>query len=208
VLTCCFIMLVIVVAITWRMASKYSHWAHRIKKTESDCAQIESHISPKLNDLHTSVNSMNKALTSLVVYLKTKDGKMDASLFQAFSPIRLTEAGEAVLNALDGKAIIENNLKELFANLEAQNVKTALDVQSFAPIVISILSNNSDFNRAKDYIYNHPVLNFTTSDGKELAIQLDSNTLNTVLGIYLRDKFLETHPGIIPNLDDKDHVIT
>lgn len=104
--------------------------------------------------------------------------------------------------ALDGKKLVDDNIDGLFKEIEGQNATTALDVQNYAPIAIGNHSTKGLFNKAKDYIYSHPTFKFTNSEGNDVEIPLDLNTLNTVLGLYLRDKFLETHPNIIPNLDE------
>lgn len=189
------ILLVILATIsaTVYVCKKYFHWTGKIIKSEDDCKKIDS--------INTSLGLINSNVTSLIMYLKTKDGGMDTSLFKSFSPIQLTEIGQEILTAIGGEKFVNENLTSLFHALEAQNIKTALDVQNAAPLVIGLFSTLDSFNDIKNYLFKNPNYKYIKDD-KEILIPIDLNTATTVLGIYLRNKFLEARPNIIPDWDN------
>ncbi|MDP4252269.1 MAG: hypothetical protein Q8918_19395 [Bacteroidota bacterium] len=124
---------------------------------------------------------------------------MDASLFLAQSLIELTELGERVLVAIGGKTFIDNNLQDLMNEMDMQDITTALDSQIYAPIVISQVSNRSSFNPIKDFAFENPYYKEKDSDGNDTAsVRLDMDTIVNIMGIYLRDKYLEKHPHLKP----------
>ena len=76
-------------------------------------------------------------------------------------------------------------------------IKTALDSQTIAPLVITEMSNDTSFNDIKNYIFKNPIFN-AEIQGKKLFARLDITTVSNILGIYLRDKYLERHPHLNP----------
>lgn len=159
---------------TWKAANYHDHWTSRIKTAEKDCTKIDSQIMPEISNLSNSVLTVNKTLNGLVIYLKTKDGKMDTSLFQSYSPIKLTPLGEEVINALNGKQLIDSNLTFLFQQFEHKNIKTALDVQTLAPIIIGSFSEQNEFNEIKNYIYKNPVYRTKSQEGSPIEVTLEN----------------------------------
>ncbi|MDE3211642.1 MAG: hypothetical protein KGM98_00300 [Bacteroidota bacterium] len=98
------------------------------------CSKIDHLISLKLNPLESAITQIHTSLNSLVVYLKSRDGLMDVTLFKAFSPIQLTEAGKYTLELMGGKKFVEENLEELFKSLESYEVDTPPDNPNLAPL--------------------------------------------------------------------------
>lgn len=191
--------IIALIVITWRIANAYHHWKGRVENTEKDCGKIDGHIFPKLDSIDSSINSLNGSFNNLVVYLKGKDGSMDISLFRSRSPIALTELGERVLNAIGGKEFVDNNIELLIKEMDAHGIKTALDSQTFAPIIINKISNQDNFNKIKDYAFKNPYYKENENTEREIRIPLDMGTITNVMGIYLRDKYLERHPELNPD---------
>lgn len=184
------IVIILAIIITWQIAKKVFHWTGRIKKTESDCSKIDTHILPQLTSINTSINN-------LVVYLKTKDGKLDISLFRSMSPIQLTPLGYEILEKIGGKYFIDSYINDLITNIDSFGIKTALDVQNAAPIIISNYSTKDSFNHIKDYIFKSPTYKVSTSEG-DAFVNLDFSTITNIMGIYLRNKYLDLHPELNP----------
>jgi hypothetical protein len=175
----------------WIAANRYFHWAHRIIRTENDCFKIGREIIPQLGLIRSSLNTLGGSFNNLVVYLKARDAKMDSSLFISKSPIQLTGLGERVLNVLGGKGFIDKNLHRLLEGLKDYQIKTALDAQIFAPMVISGFFMDESFNEIKSYVYEHPYYREKNGDGKDISVALDMVTVSHLMGICLRDKYLE-----------------
>lgn len=83
--------------------------------------------------------------------------------------------------------------------MDLQGVKTALDSQIIAPIVISKVSDDDNFKHIKDYLFNHPIFNATNEKGEDLPIYLSIKVISQVMGVYLRDKYLAKHPELNPD---------
>lgn len=197
-LTALFCVVSIIIYVTWHMAKKVFHWTARIKGAEDKCDTIDSHIVPKLATISTTLNSLSSNLNSLVVYLKSKDGGMDTSLFRAQSPMQLTQLGEDILKDTGGQKFVDDNLELLLKEMGFQNIKSALDAQNFAPLVISNISTNELFKPIKDYIFKNPQYKTKNSKGDDVFLPLDMNVITNVMGIYLRNKYLEKNPGLEP----------
>jgi hypothetical protein len=121
---------------------------------------------------------------------------MDSNLFISKGPIQLSELGERILIAIGGREFIDNNLALLVKEMDIQGIKTALDAQTYAPIIISKISNQDSFNGIKNYAFKNPFYKEKNSSGEEISIPLDMGTITNIMGIYLRDKYLEKHPSL------------
>ncbi|MDP1762474.1 MAG: hypothetical protein Q8L07_01220 [Sediminibacterium sp.] len=191
------IIIALAIIITWVLAKIYYHWVNRLKKAEEECKKIEGHLTPQLASIGSSLNTLNGSFNSLIVYLKSKDGKMETSLFISKSPIQLTDLGKRILAAIGGEDFINKNIDELINSMNDEGIKTALDSQTMAPIVISKISNHNTFNAIKDYAFKNPYYKEILNN-EEIAVPLDMGTISNIMGIYLRDKYLQRHPELNP----------
>jgi len=194
-------LLIIAVSIALYINNKYHHWAGRVKKNEEDCRKIDSVIAPQLTSISGSVSSLNTNFKVLVTHLQSKVTAFDVQLFMSQSPISLTPLGWEVLRVVDGAKYIDDNETELLNEMDLQGVKTALDTQTIAPIVITKISANNNFKHIKDYLFNNPNYkskDYKDKDGQPLVVALDMNKIAHVMGVYLRDKYLRKHPELNP----------
>jgi hypothetical protein len=157
-------LLIVVTIVVWFIAKLYFNWTNRIKKTEGDCNSIGGNLSALTNSISNLTISFNK----LVIFLTTKHGKMDATLFISQSPIQLTELAKRVLNKVGGKDYIDKHSNELIKELESHNIKTALDAQDMAPIAISKFSNADSFKPIKDFIFRNTYYKEINNEGDEI----------------------------------------
>ena len=103
------------------------------------------------------------------------------------SPVGLTDRGKEFLNNSGGKDFIDNNFAVLKLEIEKSDPKTAYDVQEKSKVVLKNMANTDIFNPLKEFLF---------KEGLEL------DDLITVMGIYLRDKFLP-EKGFLPEDVDK-----
>jgi hypothetical protein len=167
-----------------RLVEKYHK---RFIKTEEDCARIENEITPTLKNIRDDIRM-------LISILKTQNPDLDTLLFKMFSPLALTDLAIEILEQTGGKNYIHANLKELISALEEKNLKTALDVEMTAPKVILEKSDENAFSPIKNYIYNNP--EFISDLNLGIKIKIDLQSVTKVMGIYLRDLYLEKHPEL------------
>jgi len=185
---------------TWKMAKLYFHWGERLVNAEKECQKIDAHITPQLSEINSSLNTLNGSFNSLIVYLKGKDGNMETSLFVSRSPIQLTDLGKRILTKIGGEDFINRNIDELIKNMDEEGIKTALDSQTYAPIVISKIANHSSFNSIKDYAFKNPYYKeFKEEQQQEITVPLDMGTISNIMGIYLRDQYLARRPELNPD---------
>lgn len=192
----CFVL--VVIGITAYLVFKVTKILTRFYKTEGDCLNINNDlrgIEGSIVGVNKSINNMQISVISLITYLKTKDEKFDTTLFKTQSPIQLTDLGNMVLSDIGGKKTIEDNLGELISNMEKQEFKSGLDVQNYASVLIMNMFNDEMFTNIKNYMFTHPVYKYTINK-EELELPLDITTVNTILGIHLRDKYFEKHPEL------------
>jgi hypothetical protein len=179
--------------IAFFFTKEYYRWTWRLKRVED---KIDSHVIPQLSSINASLNYLGGLFNNLVVYLKTKDEKMDVGFYLHRSPIQLTDLAERILIESGGRDFIDNNISILVNELNGENIKTAFDVQIFAPIVIFKLSNQDSFIDIKNYAYNNPCYKEKNSSGEEISHRLSLDTITDIMGIYLRNIYLDSHPEL------------
>jgi hypothetical protein len=188
---------------TINLESSVINLAGRTTNVESRLASVELKIDefiiPQLIHINQSLATLNGSFNNLLVYLKSKDDKMDISFFISKSPIQLTELAERILIEIGGKSFIDNNLYDLMKEMDKKDIKTALDAQTFAPIVLSEVSNWPSFNHIKDYAFQNPYRE-KDKNGNDLSVPLDMITITNIMGIYLRNRYLEKHSNLNPSV--------
>ena len=188
------LLIIVVAVITWKLANHYSEWKHRMKHVEGECKKVADEVMPTLKSVESSTKNIAKTINALLVYLKGKDVAFDPSLFQSHSPMTLTDLGKEILTASGGKKFVDDNVDLLISEIRKSEIKSPLDVENIAPIVINVNSALDSFTPVKNFIYNMPVYK---SGG--LSTPLDLGKIAQIIGIYLRDKFLEKYPEILAN---------
>lgn len=192
---------IVVIGITIWVSRKYFKTIGRIKKTEDQCNECNTKVFPDLNthfgNIDNTLNGIRMSLVALSVYLKSNDPGIDTSLFIARSPIQLSHLGISILNDIGGKKILDENYNMFLSELEKQTFKTGLDAHVFCINMIMNMFNNDIFIPVKDYLFNNPNYKFKNKEGKEMEYHLDINDIFTILGVYLRDKYFESHPDLL-----------
>jgi len=191
--------------VVW-MASKFHN---RIKKVENETVKIGSieetlsrvttlceRIEYKIDDnylpkLEKTIDKLDKAIGSinrLVFYLGNNDKNMKPDIFMANSLLQLSDIGKEILRVTGGEEFVDKNINHLMRLMDDAKYKSALDVENNSFLVIMNQSDSDDFTKIKNYIYNNPVLK-----SNNITIGLNINLVSQVMGIYLRDKYLEKH---------------
>ena len=153
----------------------FGNFGYYAEKTES-----------AISHLKDSSEEMRKVLVNISGALINKKMIAPVSVLQKFSPYRLTEDGEKHLVASGGKACIDLNLEFFISELEKRNPQNAYDVENEAGDVILVNSKKPFFKGIKNYIFLDPE-----------GISFISTIL--AMGIYLRDKYFEVHPELLPD---------
>lgn len=187
------------IILTWWSSRMYHHWTYKIKTNAEECKKIGTQLMPELKRITASLLQLNGSFNNLVFHLGASNEKFDTALFVSKSPLRLTDIGLKILEEIGGKDFIDKNETELIAEMNKIGIKTALDSQTNAPVIIGMASNKESFNHIKDYIFNHPNYNVKAEGEDNITIPLNMNVIQNVMGIYLRDKYLAKHPELNPD---------
>lgn len=187
-----FIIAILIFSAVW-ITSKAKDFYHRLEGAETECEKIEGKITPSLLAIDKSINGLDKSAHALITFLTTKhpDLKLDL-LIKTNSPVQLTDLGSEILLAIGGKKYIDENTIYLINELSKESIKSALDVENYARIVLIREYSKDSFTPIKNYIYQNP--EYKSGDK---SYPLDLATISNLMGIYLRDKYFEVHPELI-----------
>lgn len=155
----------------------------RLSRVETKIDNIENDVDEIKTDLK-GLNSRTGRLESVTQEIQSVLKSAGASLHQPLligpgSPLKLTDAGEELAKRIGGHGFIEEHTDFFFALIEKLNPISEYDIQEAS-------------NRVLLESVSHPVLNPIKKFAYENGMSIE--TLLGVLGIILRDKFLEKHP--------------
>jgi len=141
-------------------------------------------------------NPHSDAIKEISIWVMKKDKLMIPKIAGGQSPIRLKPPGTALLEISGGKKCIDENRAFFISTLEKNEPKTPYDVEQRAIGVVQDSMGLEIFNQIKNFLY--------FNQEKELAgekIEISMFTVVYVMGIYLRDIYLEKHPEIMPEME-------
>ena len=143
------------------------------------------HIGRKLqilDDLKITTDKIKCNVKVVSDFLTRNNTNFNSIELQAYSPLKLTSAGEDFIKTSGFADVFEKNKLDFFECIESEKPKLKYDVEIESIKSISILYNKEYMNFLKVIFYNNPKRNM-------------ENTAPT-LGIYIRDKYLSEHPEI------------
>jgi hypothetical protein len=135
-----------------------------------------------LDDLQKSNERIKHNIKVISDSLVMSDLDFDHEKLRNFSPRAITNNGMEDLSQTGFLKAFEENADDFFEWMEDEDPKTKYDVEKLAIKSVWALADMPYFKEVKKYLYNKPELRF-----KDYAL---------MLGVYARDKFLETHPEI------------
>lgn len=159
------------------------------KTKHANCANNADNI----RELKSDIKDINIEVTDIrVAMARGVEGKFGRKK----SPKVLTELGEKIFADIDGAEFLRANKEALFARLDKELPKTALDVQMMAYWACISISKEDVFNSIKSYIYNCPELDMENAEGRVEKHELTLSDVCSILSLPLRDMYLEAHPEI------------
>jgi hypothetical protein len=115
-------------------------------------------------------------------YLTKHHSKFDPRELQAYSPVRLTDVGSALIEEIGFKEVFEENKSDFFDFIDGEHPHLKYDVELASIKSIYALIEKPYMNFLKVYLYNHPNRNM--------------ENIAPTLGIYIRDQYLLEHSEI------------
>jgi len=100
---------------------------------------------------------------------------------------QLNDSGMDLLKNSQMQKIIDANLDSLIQKLEKQNLKSLFDVEVHSLCILRRMKDEKAITFLKNYIYNNPEKNI--------------NDILFVGSIYLRNKYAESHPKILEEVE-------
>lgn len=146
-------------------------------------------IDTKLETLEDTVGEHTLALVELYSFLGQKYPKYNFMFAMKKSPRTLNPLGEDIYKKIQGEEFLTQNKDILFEYIDKEEPKTRFDVEVNAFKALSLFSNDSAFNRLKDYIYDAAAIRL--SDGKEYELGLGD--ICFILSLPLRDMYIKEH---------------
>ena len=144
------------------------------------------YIGRKLQILSSLEKTMEKVKVNIKVVADALIGNtsimFDHRELESYSPLRLTEAGNKLLEDLSFPKVFADNKTNFFSIIDNEKPRLKHDVEILSIRSVYALSDTQSMDFLKVFFYNNP----------------DRNMENTAptLGVYIRDRYLEEHPEI------------
>lgn len=189
-----------------RKFEKLEEWAQKIGNLPCEKHHDEL-LKRKVShdELNKTVKSTNEMVTTISKWIMKLDNKMIDALAQKASPLKITPIGEILFEQSHAKRAVDENLEFLLSELDEYNPKTAFDVEDKAWSVLFRNIGHDMFTDIKQYIYYAPetIKIKDPITQKEEDVQLSIQSIIKLMGIYLRDKYLEKYPEIVSDADQE-----
>ena len=131
-------------------------------------------------------------LTKIITILVEKYPKALTVFSMKARPRKLNETGKKLFDAIDGETFLTTNKDVLFKYITDNKPLVALDVEQLSNAACVSLVPTIAFNSLKNYVYNEPTWTLPNGDKYDITV----NDLCFVLGLRLRDMYLEENPEI------------
>jgi hypothetical protein len=178
---------VILIALACYIIRKFTKWED---KHDYGHTNIEHSLSRNQEE-HTEILRRLDLLERFLIKNSSANYK---DFSQTYSPIQLNPLGQKLFEESKAKDFFDEKKPALLRLLSTELGKlktiTALDVQDYAYRVCISISDNDDFKDIKDFIFLHPIY-----EEKTLSV----GTICMLIGIELRNAYLELHPEINPD---------
>ena len=135
-----------------------------------------------LDDLKETVDKIKLNLKVVSDFLTKDNAEFDPSELQSYSPYQLTPKGQELVKSLGFDSVFDKHQDEFFKFITSEEPKLKYDVELSAIKSIAALSDKEYMSFLKIYLYNNPSRSI--------------ENIAPTLGVYVRDKYLATHPEI------------
>jgi hypothetical protein len=152
----------------------------------------------KIESLEKTSSSTNDIVVEMSRWIVGKDKSMIGTLIKKNSPYTITRVGMEMLEESGAKTVIDDNIDYFIRELESIDPKTPYDVEDQSINLVFRNMGNEIFNPVKNYIYYSPdkIERYDPENGENQTIELSLPGLLNVMGVYLRDIYMQRHPGI------------
>ena len=203
------LLMAIVAIVVWKIATYYLSMKAVEKKVDN--LPCDSHteqlreigasnhsIASSIDTLNDTISSTNDMVIEMSKWISKKDTKMVDVLIRKNSPYVITGVGYKLLKDSGGEKVVDDNLEFFFNEVDKMNPKTPYEVEDQS--INSMIKNigNVIFNPIKQFVYYSPeeIKIVDPDTQKDVTIGISTPSILNIMGIYLRDKYMEKHPEI------------
>ena len=147
----------------------------------------------KMDEYGNKIDSIGIGFENLCRELVRKEVINPVSYLQRYSPYKITETGQRLLEATGAKECVDANIEYFIDAIEVLNPQTAYDVEECCGMVIEKSIPKPIFKKIKDYVYASPGIIVG-----EMRVDISMKDVISVMRVYLRDKYLEIHSDLQP----------
>ncbi len=190
--------IIIVVAIVMWFVGRYCFKLEESRKKVNSlpCNDYKKTID-NFQVVKTTVDSINEQVTEISKWIMHFDDNMIDALSRKCSPRVMTKIGRDLFEISSAKKIIDDNIDFLTKEIAEKNPLTAYDVENNALEVLLANLSHPMFNTLKDYIYyEKEEITLTDENGEYKQVKLSLMSIVRLMGLELRDRYLELHQEI------------
>ena len=143
------------------------------------------YIGRKLQLLDDLTNTTEKIKANVKVigdHLTKSDNEFNHAELQSYSPLKLTKVGNDLIKTIRFDKVFAEHKDDFCQFIEGEDPKLKYDVELAATKSIAALADEDYMEFLKVFFYNNPTRNM--------------QNVAPTLGVYIRDKYLESHPEI------------
>jgi hypothetical protein len=139
-------------------------------------------VSEKVTGFGTKLDHIAHNVKVICDHLISKNEGFNHSLLDSHSPLFLKPEALKLLTDIGFITIFNEHASDFLSFIASESPKTKYDVEISCTKSILVLFDKDYFIPIKTYLYNNP--------------SMEKVQFAQVLGIYIRDKYLERHPEI------------
>lgn len=150
----------------------------------------------QMDTVSEKLRNTGSIVTELSKWVMKIDETMIDRLMQKCSPMRMTPAGEQLFTMSHADRALDILAPRLMQQMSEAELRTEYDVEAKA--LETLLQNTSDpaFDQVKNFVYAAP--DTFTPEGDGDPIKFTFYSIVHLMGIRLRDMYLEQHPVASP----------
>lgn len=176
-------------------------------KVEGDYLRNRDQAYTKIDSIDISLSETSNSITVIKNWIIGMEGEMVNKLYPSVapkgSPRELNWLGDKIMELVGGIDFLQQHKEYFFDLMDKETPKTAYDVEKSAYSVCFLSSGKEMFYSIKNILFNAPAIKAKNIEGKEVDFIVDIFNVCTVISIPLRDMYLEKHPEIPKDIDNK-----
>ncbi|GEM_PF-1754710 len=151
-----------------------------------------------IEDLRNISINKYEAIEELCAWVMKKDKAM-IDVLKKHSPLSMTKVGQIIFEKMPTQKLVDDNIDYLLEEVRKEDPQTAFDVEDISLKVMLRNISHPMYNDLKNYLYYSPetLSVFNPETNTEIEIEVSMTMAMQLMGIYLRDKYLNKFPNLL-----------